>query len=67
MLTVDSYKLGYHGTVYSITPVAIAQGSTASVTCTTGANGEAWLSGTTYEIYLYTTTGKKFSYAKTAP
>jgi flagellin-like protein len=66
-LTVDSYKLGVGGTAHTITAVAVDQGATASVTCTTGADGEAWTSGTTYDIYVITTTGKQFPYRATAP
>ena len=66
-LTVDSYKLGVGGTAHTITDVPVAQGATASITCTTGADGEAWTSGTTYDIYLITSTGKQFPYRATAP
>jgi flagellin-like protein len=66
-LTVDSYKLGVGGTAHTITDVPVAQGATTSVTCTTGADGEAWTSGTTYDIYLITSTGKQFPYRATAP
>jgi flagellin-like protein len=66
-LTVDKYKLGVGGTQYDITDVAVAQGATATVTCTTGADGAAWTSGTTYDIYLITASGKQFPYRATAP
>lgn len=66
-LTVDKYKLGAGGTVHDITDVSVAQGATATVTLTTGADGEAWTSGTTYDIYLITSTGKQFPYRATAP
>ena len=66
-LTVNKYKLGVGGTAHVITDVDVAQGGTATVTCTTGADGEAWNSGTTYDIYLITATGKQFPYRATAP
>jgi len=66
-LTVDTYKLGVSGTQHTITSVPVAQGATATVTCTTGADGAAWTSGTTYDIYLLTTSGKQFPYRATAP
>ncbi len=66
-LTISSYKLGVGGTAHPITAVAVAQGDTASVSCTVGADGEAWTSGTTYDIYLITSTGKQFPYRATAP
>ena len=66
-LTVDKYKLGVGGTQYDITDVPVAQGATATVTCTTGADGAAWTSGTTYDIYLITASGKQFPYRATAP
>jgi len=66
-LTVDAYKLGVGGTSYDITDVVVDQGDSTTVTCTTGADGEAWTSGTTYDIYLITSTGKQFPYRATAP
>jgi len=66
-LTIDEYKLGVGGTQHDITDVSVAQGASGSVTCTTGADGEAWTSGTTYDIYLITSTGKQFPYRATAP
>jgi flagellin-like protein len=66
-LTVDKYKLGVGGTQHIITDVPVEQGQGASVTCTTGADGEAWKSGTTYDIYLITSSGKQFPYRATAP
>ena len=62
-LTVDKYKLGVGGTAVDITDVAVAQGSTASVVCT----NVGWTAGTTYDIYLITSTGKQFPYRATAP
>ena len=66
-LTVASYKLGVGGTAHDITDVAVDQGESGTVTCTTGADGEAWTTGTTYDIYLITSTGKQFPYRATAP
>jgi len=66
-LTVDSYKLGVSGTVHTITEVPVAQGANPTVTCTTGADGEPWTTGTTYDIYIITSTGKLFPYRATAP
>jgi flagellin-like protein len=66
-VTVDKYKLGLQGTAHDINNVLIAQGATPTVTCTTGADGEAWTSGTTYDIYIITTTGEQFMYRATAP
>jgi hypothetical protein len=66
-VTVDKYKLGLQGTAYDITNVIVAQGNTASVTCTTGTHGAEWISGTTYDIYVITATGEQFMYRATAP
>jgi flagellin-like protein len=66
-LTIDEYKLGVGGTQHDITDVPVEQGAGASVTVTTGADGEAWTSGTTYDIYLITSSGKQFPYRATAP
>ncbi len=66
-LTVDKYKLGVGGTAHVITDVVVDQGDSTTVTCTTGADGEAWTSGTTYDIYLISSTGKQFPYRATAP
>ena len=66
-LTVNKYKLGVSGTQHTITDVAVAQGASTTVTCTTGADGEAWTTGTTYDIYLITSTGKQFPYRVIAP
>jgi len=66
-LTVSSYKLGVGGTAHTITDVPADQGDSTDVTCTTGADGEAWTSGTTYDIYLITSSGKQFPYRATAP
>ncbi len=62
-LTVDKYKLGVSGTAVDIADVAVAQGGTASVVCT----NVGWTAGTTYDIYLITSTGKQFTYRATAP
>ncbi len=62
-LTVDKYKLGVGGTAVDITDVPVTQGDTASVVCT----NVGWTSGTTYDIYLITSTGKQFPYRATAP
>ena len=68
-LTVDKYKLGVGETAYDLNPddVVVNQGQSTTVTCPTGADGEAWTSGTTYDIYLITATGKQFPYRATAP
>jgi len=66
-LTVDKYKLGIDGTQHDITDVSVTQGESTDVTCTTGADGEAWTSGTTYDVYLITSTGKSFPYRARAP
>jgi flagellin-like protein len=66
-LTVDKYKLGVSGTQHDITDVAVDQGASTTVTCTTGADGEAWTTGTTYDMYLITSRGKQFPYRATAP
>jgi flagellin-like protein len=62
-LTIASYKLGVGGIAVDITDVEVTQGSTASVVCT----DTDWDSGTTYDIYLITSTGKQFPYRATAP
>jgi flagellin-like protein len=66
-LTVNAYKLSVSGTSHTITDVSVPQGDSTSVTCTSGADGEAWTSGTTYDIYLITSAGKQFPYRATAP
>jgi len=66
-LTVDKYKLGVNGTTHDIADVLVDEDGTADVTCTTGADGEAWISGTKYDICLITSTGKQFQYKTTAP
>jgi flagellin-like protein len=66
-LTVNKYKLGNGGTQHTITAVPVDQGASTTVTCTTGADGEAWNSGTTYDIYLITSGGKQYMYRATAP
>jgi flagellin-like protein len=66
-LTVDKYKLGVSGTQRDINDVPVTQGDSTTVTCTTGADGEAWTTGTTYDIYLITSTGKQFPYRATSP
>jgi flagellin-like protein len=66
-LTVDKYKLGVGGTQYDITgDGGVTQGTSKSITCPTGAN-DPWTSGTTYDIYLITSSGKQFPYRATAP
>ncbi|UCE57536.1 MAG: hypothetical protein JSW19_04065 [Candidatus Bathyarchaeota archaeon] len=62
-LTVASYKLGVGGTAVDIADVEVLQGATGSIVC---ANA-GWDSGTTYDIYLLTSTGKQFPYRATAP
>jgi len=63
-LTVASYKLGVGGTAVNIDPdVEVLQGATASIVCA----NTGWDSGTTYDIYLITSTGKQFPYRATAP
>jgi len=66
-LTVDEYKLGVGGTAHDIADVKVNQGESATIICTTGAHNVAWTSGTTYDIYLITASGKQFPYRATAP
>jgi len=66
-LTVDKYKMGVDETQHDITDVDVAQGASTTVTLTTGTDGEAWTTGTTYDIYLITSSGKQFPYRATAP
>jgi flagellin-like protein len=66
-LTVNKYKLGVGGTQHAITAVDVDQGASTYVTCTTGADGEPWTSGTTYDIYVITSGGKQYMYRATAP
>jgi len=62
-LTVSKYKIGTGGTPTDLTSaVPVAQGGTASVSF-----DYDWSSGTTYDIYLITSTGKLFPYRATAP
>jgi len=62
-LTVSKYKIGTSGTVTNLgQEVAVAQGASESVTVPL-----VWSSGTTYDIYLVTSTGKQFPYRATAP
>ena len=65
--TVTKYKLGLSGTVHDIPEVHMAEGANATITCPTGADGEAWISGITYDIFIITLTGKQFPYRATAP
>jgi len=62
-LTVSKYKIGTSGTITNLPQeVAVAQGDSESVTVPL-----IWSSGTTYDIYLVTSTGKQFPYRATAP
>jgi len=62
-LTVNKYKIGTSGTIANLPQeVAVAQGDSESVTVPL-----TWSSGTTYDIYLVTSTGKQFPYRATAP
>ena len=62
-LTVSKYKIGTGGTPTNLPQeVPVAQGATESVTAPL-----SWTSGTTYDIYLITSTGKQFPYRATAP
>ncbi|UCE16866.1 MAG: hypothetical protein JSV12_04490 [Candidatus Bathyarchaeota archaeon] len=62
-LTVSRYKIGVSGTVTDLaSSIAIAQGATASVTVPL-----TWTAGTTYDIYLVTSTDNQFPYRATAP
>ncbi len=62
-LTINKYKVGVSGTVTSLpTPVEVLQGQTGSVTIPL-----AWTTGTTYDLYVVTSTGKQFPYRATAP
>jgi hypothetical protein len=65
--TIGKYKLGVSGTQHDIADVLITQGATTTVTCTTGADGEPWSAGYTYDIYLITSSGKQYLYRATAP
>ncbi len=62
-LTVNRYKLGSGGTLQTITDIAVPQGGRVTVTCT----NVGWSTGTTYDIYLVTSSGKQFMYRATAP
>jgi len=68
-LSVAKYKLGVSGTQYDVkdSPVSVLQGATVTITCETGADSQPWTSGTTYDIYLITSTGSQFRYRATAP
>lgn len=62
-LTISKYKIGTSGTPTDLaSPVPVAQGATASVNVPL-----TWTSGTTYDIYVITSTGKQFPYRATAP
>jgi len=62
-LTVSKYKTSNAGTILNLPQeVAVAQGDSESVTVPL-----AWSAGTTYDIYLITSTGKQFQYRATAP
>ena len=66
-LIINKYKLGVSATSHTIADVSVDQGATVDdLTLTTGADGEAWTSGITYDIYLITSTGKQFPYRATA-
>jgi len=62
-VTISKYKIGNAGTVTALSSaVEVAQGDTADVDVPL-----TWSSGTTYDIYLVTSTGKQFPYRATAP
>ena len=62
-LTISKYKIGVSGTPTNLaTAVPIAQGASAEVTVPL-----TWVAGTTYDIYLITSSGKQFPYRATAP
>ena len=63
-LTVSKYKIGTSGSATALGANAkdVAQGASETVTVPL-----AWVSGTTYDIYLITSTGKQFPYRATAP
>ena len=62
-LTISKYKIGTAGTPTALaSPVDVAQGASGSVVVPL-----AWTSGTTYDVYLLTSTGKQFPYRATAP
>jgi flagellin-like protein len=62
-LTVSKYKIGTGGTPTNLPQeVPVAQGATEPVKAPL-----SWTSGTTYDIYLITSTGKQFPYRATAP
>jgi len=62
-VTISKYKIGNAGTVTALdSAVVVAQGDTGTVTVPL-----TWSSGTTYDIYLVTSTGKQFPYRATAP
>lgn len=62
-LTINKYKIGVSGTATSLTTaVPVAQGETTTVAVPLN-----WTSGTTYDIYVITSTGKQFPYRATAP
>jgi flagellin-like protein len=62
-LTVSKYKIGVSGTITALaSEVPVLQGASASVTVPL-----AWTSGTTYDIYVITSSGKQFPYRATAP
>jgi flagellin-like protein len=62
-LTISRYKIGTAGSPTDLaSPVNVAQGASGSADVPL-----AWTSGTTYDIYLITATGKQFPYRATAP
>ena len=61
-LTVDKAKIGISGTQFPITSIAIPYGLTRYI----WVPWSTLTSGTTYDIYLITTSGKQFMYRATA-
>ena len=62
-LTVSKYKIGNTGTVTALSSaVSVPQGNTTTVT-----GPLQWYSGTTYDIYIVTASGKQFMTRATAP
>jgi len=65
-VTINKYKIGNSGQVTPFSDpyssVTVAQGGTGTVDVPL-----TWSSGTTYDIYLVTSTGKQFPYRATAP
>lgn len=51
-VVVDKYKINVAGTLHDIPDVIVPSKATMNIILSVGADGEPWISGVTYDIYL---------------